>query len=297
MNPKLTLNLGVRWDLFTPYQETRGFQSNFVPAGGNGLTANFYIPNGTCSTPRATIFNTVAALSNINISCSGNAALGNAQKTNFAPRVGFAYKLRPTGGTRRLRHGLWSAGQPWLRRHARLGLNYPFGYTQTVPSPDSNHPLLAGASNTPATLENTLITTTSPVRPRCKARPRTQRRRSLAPLCPSALRGSRQYIGSDYLGATLNGRQPNYQTPMIQTENFTVEDQFTSHEPSRRDMSAPRAITWIFWEPRTATPSSCLPAKTPVVYSVPVHGAQWHLPKPRTPTPATTPCRSPISTR
>ena len=33
VNPKLTLNLGVRWDLFTPYTETRGFQSNFVSRG------------------------------------------------------------------------------------------------------------------------------------------------------------------------------------------------------------------------------------------------------------------------
>ncbi len=53
VNPKLTLNLGLRWDLFTPYEETRGFQSNFVPAGGNGPTANFYIPNQGCQTPRA----------------------------------------------------------------------------------------------------------------------------------------------------------------------------------------------------------------------------------------------------
>ena len=67
VNPKLTLNLGLRWDLFTPYEETRGFQSNFVPVGGNGATATFYIPNKSCQTPRSALFNTVAALSNINI--------------------------------------------------------------------------------------------------------------------------------------------------------------------------------------------------------------------------------------
>jgi len=229
VDPKLTLNLGVRWDLFTPYTETRGFQSNFVPAGGNGLTANFSIPNGTCSTPRATVFNTVAALSNINIVCSGNAALGNAQKTNFAPRVGFAYKLRPTlvvrGGFGTAYGALGNLGYG-----GTLGLNYPFGYTQTVPSPDSNHPLLAGTSNAPATLENTFnnynfaspTTLQSPT-------PYTTTPVSCSTLPLSTCVGG-QYIGSDYLGATLNGRQPNYQTPMIQTENFTVEDQFTSHD-------------------------------------------------------------------
>jgi hypothetical protein len=229
VNPKLTLNLGVRWDLFTPYDETRGFQSNFVPAGGNGATANFYIPNQTCQTPRATIFNTVAALSNISITCSGNAALGNDQKTNLAPRVGFAYKLRPTlvvrGGFGTAYGALGNLGYG-----GTLGLNYPFGYTQTIPAPDSNHPLLAGSSNAPATLENTFNNfnfnsatvlqspspyTTTPV--------------SCSTLPLSTCVGG-QYIGSDYLGATLNGRQFNYQTPMIQTENLTVEDQFTNHD-------------------------------------------------------------------
>jgi hypothetical protein len=229
VTPKLTLNLGLRWDLFTPYDETRGFQSNFVPAGGNGATANFYIPNQTCQTPRATIFNTVAALSNINIVCSGNPALGNDQKTNFAPRVGFAYKLRPTlvvrGGFGTAYGALGNLGYG-----GTLGLNYPFGYTQTIPSPDSNHPLLAGSSNAPATLENTFnnfnfanaTVLQSPT-------PYTTTAVSCSTLPLSTCVGG-QYIGSDYLGATLNGRQYNYQTPMIQTENLTVEDQFTNHD-------------------------------------------------------------------
>ena len=31
MTPKLTLNLGVRWDYFGPINETNGGQANFVP--------------------------------------------------------------------------------------------------------------------------------------------------------------------------------------------------------------------------------------------------------------------------
>ena len=226
VSPKLTLNLGLRWDLFTPYQETRGYQSNFVPAGGNGPTANFYIPNQGCQTPRATIFNTIAALSNINIVCSGNAALGNDQKTNFAPRVGFAYKFRPTmvvrGGFGTAYGALGNLGYG-----GTLGLNYPFGYTQTIPSPDSNHPTPAGSGV--ATLENTfnnfnftnptVLQSPTPYNPTVSC--------STLPL-NSCVGG--QYIGSDYLGATLNGRQYNYKTPLIQTENLTVEDQFTPHD-------------------------------------------------------------------
>jgi len=227
VNPRLTLNLGLRWDLFTPYAETRGFQSNFIPVGGNGRTATFYIPDQGCQTPRATIFNTVAALSNINISCSANSALGIAQKTNFAPRLGFAYKIRPTlvvrGGFGTAYGALGNLGYG-----GTLGLNYPFGYTQTIPAPDSNHPLIAGSSNAPATLENTFNNfnfsnptvlqsptpyTTTPV---------------TCPTLNSCPGGT--YTGSNYLGATLNGRQFNFQTPLVQTENLTIEDQFTSHD-------------------------------------------------------------------
>ena len=228
-NPRLTLNLGLRWDLFTPYTETRGFQSNFLPAGGNGTTATFYIPSQSCQTPRSTAFNTVAALSSINIVCSGNAALGNDQKANFAPRIGFAYKLRQTlvvrGGFGTAYGALGNLGYG-----GTLGLNYPFGYTQAIPAPDSQHPLLAGSSNAPATLENTFnnfnfdnpAVLQSPT-------PYTTTPVSCSTLPLSSCVGG-QYIASDYLGATLNGRQFNYQTPLIQTENLTIEDQFTPHD-------------------------------------------------------------------
>lgn len=230
VTPKLTLNLGLRWDLFTPYAETRGYQSNFLPVGGNGATATFLIPNQGCQTPRATIFNTVAALSNINITCSSNAALGIAQKTNFAPRVGFAYKLRPTLVVRGA-FGTAYGALANLGYGGTLGLNYPFGYTQTIPSPDSNHPLLVGSPGAPATLENTfnnfnfnnptVLQSPTPYGSTITCSQTTY------PL-NSCVGG--QYIATDYLGATLNGRQYNYQTPLVQTENLTIEDQFTPHD-------------------------------------------------------------------
>ena len=228
VSPNLTLNLGLRWDLFTPYDETRGYQSNFVPVGGNGATATFYIPSQTCQTARSSAFNAVAALSNINISCDSNAALGNDQKTNFAPRVGFAYRLRPTlvvrGGFGTAYGALGNLGYG-----GTLGLNYPFGYTQAIPAPDSNHPLLAGNSNAPATLENTFnnFNFSSPTVLQSPT-PYTGTTSCAALPLSSCVGG--QYIGSDYLGATLNGRQYNYRTPLIQTENLTIEDQFTPHD-------------------------------------------------------------------
>jgi hypothetical protein len=226
VTPKLTLNLGVRWDLFTPYAETRGYQANFNPVGGNGASATYDIPNSGCQTTRANVFNTVAALSNINVACVGSLTLGNAQMDNFSPRVGFAYKLRPMlvvrGGFGTAYGALGNLGYG-----GTLGTNYPFVYTQTIPAPDSNHPLLLAPGqaatmeqtftyfnfSNPAVLQSPTPYTTTPVN------------------CPSgnSCVGG-QYIGSDYLGLSLYGRQPNYQTPLVQTENLTVEDQFTSHD-------------------------------------------------------------------
>jgi hypothetical protein len=48
LTPELTLNLGLRWDYFTPYVEVDGRQANFIADGGNGNTGTYYIPNKGC---------------------------------------------------------------------------------------------------------------------------------------------------------------------------------------------------------------------------------------------------------
>jgi hypothetical protein len=227
VNPKLTLNLGLRWDLFTPYAETRGYQANFIASGGgNGPTATYEMSSQGCAVPRAAIFNTIAALSNVNITCNAGLATGNAQKDNFAPRVGFAYKIRPTlvvrGGFGTAYGALGNLGYG-----GTLGFNYPFVYVQTVPAPDSNHPLLLTPTQaatmeqsftvfnfqSPTVLQSPTPYTTTPV------------------TCPAGNScDGGQYIGSDYLGLPFDARQNNFQTPLVQTENLTVEDQFSPHD-------------------------------------------------------------------
>jgi len=92
VTPKLTLNLGLRWEYFGQLIENYGAQSNFLPFGPNG-SSTFLLTKKRCNTPLSPDFYTAAKADNINVVCSGQPGLGVSQKGNFAPRVGFAYQL------------------------------------------------------------------------------------------------------------------------------------------------------------------------------------------------------------
>lgn len=197
--PKLTLNLGLRWDYFTPYAETNGRQANFVANGGNGNTGTYYMSTQGCAVARSTAFNTLLASSNITLNCVNNLTLGNAQKTNFSPRVGFAYSLRPTmvvrGGFAMAYGALGNLGYG-----GTLGTNYPFVYVQTIPSADSQHSITL-PNGQPATMEQAFT--------------------QFNFQDPTVSTG---------VGLSLYGRQYNFQTPYVQTENLTIQDQFSNHD-------------------------------------------------------------------
>ncbi len=199
VTPDLTLNLGLRWDYFTPYAEVNGRQANFIPAGGNGTPGTYYISNKGCQVPRSTSFDALLVSSDISLDCVSGLTLGSAQKTNFSPRVGFAERVMPSlvirGG-----YGIAYGALGNLGYGGTLGTNYPFVYTSTFNSPDSQHPLALSNGET-ATLENafTTINLEDPT------------------------------INSGQ-GLNLYGRQSNFQTPYIQTFNLTVQDQFTKHD-------------------------------------------------------------------
>src|SRR5207253_708048 len=66
VNPKLTLNLGLRWDVFTPYYEKDNRLANYDPSGPRLLVAG---QNGVSRTTRKTNLD------------------------DFGPRLGLAYLL------------------------------------------------------------------------------------------------------------------------------------------------------------------------------------------------------------
>jgi hypothetical protein len=157
MTPKLTLNLGIRWDYFGPIEETNGAQANFVPYAipNRGIGApTLLIPatgkaNRTLSTGHPAYTdaagNPVAASPGtcVGVGCYGlpdllakdgitlwetnkyGQGLLETEKGNFAPRIGFAYQASPKlvvrGG-----FGLFYNSFENQGYGPNIGENYPF---------------------------------------------------------------------------------------------------------------------------------------------------------------------------
>jgi Carboxypeptidase regulatory-like domain/TonB dependent receptor len=96
VNHKLTLNLGLRYDWFGLIYEQHGRQANWVPYGPPTGHPMFLLPGNVDQSQLSTSFVNQLAADNIQLKVGGyGLGLGNPQKTNFAPRIGFAYQVTP----------------------------------------------------------------------------------------------------------------------------------------------------------------------------------------------------------
>jgi len=166
ISSKLTLNLGLRYDWYQPYAESRDKQANFVLTGpvsiGHG-TGVYQLPKGAQQYTLAPAFLSLLAANNVSVQYVDNTRLLESQKTNFAPRVGFAYQL-DSNSVIRGGYGIFYGG---LQSHGNgnLGANYPFNLTATYNQPSCN---AADCSPLPYTLESglpSLTTDASPSQP------------------------------------------------------------------------------------------------------------------------------------
>ncbi len=141
VNPKLTLNIGLRWDYFSPISEANGAQGNFVQSGPPNGVPTFLIPasgkaerslSSTANNPSLDGQGFVDLLAKDGIKLEQTDQYGKGlvqvQKDNFAPRVGFAYEVSPKlavrGGIGLFFNSFENAGfGPNIAR------NYPFAYS------------------------------------------------------------------------------------------------------------------------------------------------------------------------
>jgi hypothetical protein len=157
VTPKLTLNLGLRYDYFSPIRETNGGQANFVPSGPPNGTPTYLIPaSGKDDRSLSTSFTTQLAQDGIALQQTDQFGQGlvQTQKNNFAPRIGLAYQINPKlvvrGGFGFFFNSFENQGYG-----PNIGENYPFvynfSYSSVVPvgSPDGLQTVSPISYNTP----------------------------------------------------------------------------------------------------------------------------------------------------
>ena len=204
VTPKLTLNLGLRWDYFGLVYEHHGAQANFVPSGAPLAGPVYLLPGGTNSADLSSSFTGLLAADGIALDITNKygKGLGNSQKANFAPRIGFAYQVTPKfvarGGFGMFYNGFENRGYS-----PNLGENYPFQFNfNYTPVNDGQPFVFSGCPGAAATAGTPTFETGF----------------SCTPLTPNAVNAN---------GLALRGIQFNYQTPYTMSGNFTLQYELT----------------------------------------------------------------------
>ena len=208
ITPKLTLNLGVRWDYFQLTYEHHSGQANFVPFGPPTGGPMYLLPAtssvASLSTDPVTGFTTLLAKDGIALAAGKyGKGLGNAQKNNIAPRLGLAYQMSPKLVIRSS-FGMFFDGFENRGFSPNLGENYPFQFNFSFFNPNDAHPInnFAGCPTaTPA------------------GGPTFETGFSCTPLNPLVVNAN---------GLGLRGIQFDYKTPYSMGGNLTVQYQLTS---------------------------------------------------------------------
>lgn len=191
---KLTLNLGLRWEYFGQLIETQGEQSNFLPST-SGSPAQFLLTKGRCNTPLSADLTAAAAADSINIVCSNAAGLGHSQRTNFSPRVGFAYQITPKLVVR-AGYGLFYGG--FENSVVITYIDFPFQFGLTYPNLTPDAPVTF-PNGSIGTLENGLLG---------------------IPLAPDKVEPE---------GVSFTGEDFNNKTPYTQAYNLTLQYQLSQN--------------------------------------------------------------------
>ncbi len=195
LTPKLTFNLGLRWEYFSLPTEHYGAAANFQPRPPG--SAMYLVPQRRCHDPISQSFSSLFAKDGISLVCTDNRGLGRSERDNVAPRFGFAYQAAPKwvlrGG-----YGIFYSAFENIGGLTN-GRNYPFFFQFLFPSPDPVTPVTF-ADGSRATLENGLLA---------------------VPFSPTFVKAG---------GLQLQGTEFGFRTGSAQSANLTLQYQLTPNQ-------------------------------------------------------------------
>ena len=90
---RLTLNMGLRWEIFGGVGESSGKQAGLLMPNANGAGAQYAILSQQKNAPLSPAFAPLLATDGIGLKYLSGSSIFTTPLTNFAPRVGLAYQF------------------------------------------------------------------------------------------------------------------------------------------------------------------------------------------------------------
>jgi Carboxypeptidase regulatory-like domain/TonB dependent receptor len=189
---RLALDIGVRYDYFSPILNRYDALTNFDPGPGFDGAQWLFPLSREGNPPVSAAFIQTMQEDGIDVKYVSN-PYGISRTDNFAPRLGFAYHLRHNLAVRG-GYGIFYNDFEDSSGGDHYGSdNYPFLFSYSFTAPDPDHPITP--DNSIGSLENGLLN---------------------IPLTPANVTGE---------GLGPIGRQYNFKTPYVQGANFTIQYQ------------------------------------------------------------------------
>src|SRR6201994_1861192 len=261
VTPTLTLNLGLRWDYFSPISETNGAQANFVQSGPPGGPV-YLIPatgkanrqlSSTANNPSLNGQGFLDLLAKDGIALGSTNKYGNAlvqtQQNNFAPRFGFAYQATPKlvvrGGLGLFYNAFENQGYG-----PNIGENYPFVYNFNFQTNGSDSAPFGAGPNPYSTCPTAGVGGSAPIGTGL----------TCAAFTPLAVNAS---------GLRLQGLQFDYKTPRTLSTNLTLQYALTNTLTAQAAYVFTDGSSLQTGAPGNNRPSQLLPANTSTTPFVP----------------------------